>query len=141
MILGKPVRDRLAARLPLAREIGDAATVADAMESARVLPALYVLPASETAERSERSGSGLRQIVQARIAVLCGVNLRGRDASDVIETWRDDIKLALIGWRPSPDHDLIQYAGYDLLAINGPAAFFQLQFTTSLAEYSGTPSG
>lgn len=141
MILGSPVRDRLAALLPAFREVGGASSVADAMEHARTLPAAYVLPVAQTATRGARIGGDLRQRVESTIAVLCGVDLRGPDAQDDIEAWRDAIKGALVGWRPSAAHDLVQFEQYDLLSIEPQAAWLQLRFVTAADEYTGTGSG
>lgn len=140
-MLGPLIRERLAAQLADLREVGGAANAADAMEQARTLPAAYVLPVAQSAERAERIGGQLRQRVESTIAILCGIDLRGADAHDDIERWRDAIKRALVGWRPDEACDLVQFTQYDLLSIEPQAAWMQVQFATAQHEYTGTASG
>lgn len=53
---------------------------------------------------------------------------QGQSALDQVHKWRADIWRALVGFKPGPQYDAIEYDGGELLALNDSGLFYRLRF-------------
>ena len=128
------ILDRLATTAPSLKLIGDAAAFAAIKGNPprHKQPAAYVVPLSETA-RPNQAMNALSQSVTLSFGVLLAMSDlsdgRGGAASKRVEEVRDEVKLALAGWKPARAQRRIEYAGGRMLGLNGGVVWWQSDFT------------
>ncbi|NKD86100.1 hypothetical protein HEQ63_07875 [Haematospirillum jordaniae] len=115
------------------------ARIAGAAEFARVaedaslpVPAAYVLPREEKPATAVTC-TGYRQPVQAHFAVvvvLPAADRRGQGAAVAVESVRDDLFRALLGWEP-PGYGPIVYEGGELLSVDRARLWWQFTFSAA----------
>lgn len=126
-----PAVDRLAAQCPGLRQVRLA--LEGALPGA--YPSAYVLPLSETATPAELHDSD-EQRIEARFAVELMVKhaaqaASGGPAQEELETLREEIKAALIGWQPGALFTPVAFAAGRLLDFSGGLAVWRDEFTTA----------
>ena len=101
-------------------------------------PAAYVLVTSETADRNPLIGAH-SQIVTTRFAVEIMVTnstspATGGEAQADLETVREEIKAALMGWQPTPEHAPCEFTSGQMVEFAGNLAIWRDTYTTSTEE-------
>lgn len=106
------------------------------------VPALVVLPAGDDAEPSTAQNVSIQAVQDTFTVVMVLATAdakRGDVTADVLHDLRAEIWRALIGWRPGPGYEPIEYEGGELIAMNRYATYYGLNFA---AEFTiGWPGG
>lgn len=100
------------------------------------MPAAYVIPLAERAGDNLAATLVTRQRVATQIGVVLVVAGRIADAKGgaqvvAIQTPREEIRAALLGWEPVAGHEPLQYVGGELLEFAGGAVWWQDDFATA----------
>lgn len=100
-----------------------------------IVPAAYVIPLDDGAE-ANKSQTGYRQTINDSFAVVVvlsnQVDERGQTAYDNLHALRQELWLALLGWKPDTDYDRIEYQGAELLDIDRFRLDYQFEFNAQL---------
>lgn len=98
------------------------------------LPAAYVIPLDDNPDE-QRSQTDYWQNVTDAFAVVIIVNntqdARGQASVDIVDTAREALWKALLGWSPEPKYDGIVYQGGNLLEMNRAHLYYQFEFSAS----------
>lgn len=132
------VIDRLRDRVTELRVVAGAAAITAAQEDLKTTPAAYVIPLGEQAARNALVGGGHSQQVSVRFGVVLAArnvrDARGQAGHEELERLREAAKSALIGWAPDADHDPIELARGQLLALTDTILWWQDEYLTSYYE-------
>lgn len=114
------------------QSVGGAAEYGAALEGGKLpLPAAYVIPGEDTTGE-QRSQTDYWQSLTDRFSVVVlfpNVDERGQQAScDQLDTVRQELWRALLGWAPDPAYGLIKYAGSAFVDINRAELIWQFHF-------------
>lgn len=98
-------------------------------------PAAYVFPLSEKAGADPLSGGAVRQRVTSVFAVEMMVKNAasadaGGPAEESLETTREEVKAALVGWSPGQSFAPVEYAGGRLVDFEAGTAVWRDEFST-----------
>jgi hypothetical protein len=133
-----PVIDRLkTASGDVFKHIGGAAEFDRAIEALIAAPAAFVIEQAN-AVRDQRGSStytATTQTVQVQIGVCIAVHLHqdvsgGADKTPLQEA-RDAVRLALLGWQPSIEHEPVVYVGGQLLEFMPGVMWWQDSYSTA----------
>ena len=98
-------------------------------------PAAYVLPLRERPGPNRVAVNAVRQRNAVQFAVVLALgNLkdrRGGTASKAIKAVRDEVRAALVGWQPTADMEMVEYAGGGAVDFRDGVVWWQDDFTTS----------
>lgn len=126
---------RLQAQVSALKRVAGAAEFAAAMPDVKQLPSAYVI---ELANRVGPSGTGtlvVSQLNEIRFGVVLAVrnlsDTRGEAAKAALNTLRESVMTALLGWPPEPDYDPCEYGGGRLLQIDNQVLWWQDEYVTS----------
>ncbi|WP_443700641.1 phage tail terminator protein [Pseudomonas sp.] len=95
-------------------------------------PSAYVIAAADKAGDNDID-TGVRQAISDYfdvVLVMDSRDERGQEAVDLLHTFRAEIWRALIGWKPGPEYDLIEYEGGDLISINRSRTIYRFTFSS-----------
>lgn len=98
-------------------------------------PAAYVFPLSEKAGADPLSGGAVRQRITSVFAIELMVKnaaaaAAGGPAEESLETTREEVKAALVGWSPGPSFAPIEYGGGALVDFEAGTAVWREEFST-----------
>lgn len=132
-----PIATRIRTQVGALKAVGEAADLAAALEDLKIAPAAFVIPL-----RSQGGGNALDSADAAmqRLSITFGVvfgiqNLRdatGAKASADLATLRGSVFEALLGWRPTADHDICLIGAGQLAAMRDRVLWWQDSFTTAI---------
>lgn len=130
----QPWIDRIRASIPDLREVLGSAELAAVQDSYRSTPSAWVIAIDEVAQDSSLI-STTAQRVTARMGVILAVrnarDPRGEAGHDDLETLRDALKTALLGWAPTVEHDPATYVSGSLLKLTDATLWWQDEFQTT----------
>jgi hypothetical protein len=96
------------------------------------VPAAYVIPLADQ-PKEPSSLNGYRQGVREQIAVVVVLsNLpdeRGQAAAQLLDTYRQALFRALLGWQPADDYDAMVFDGGQLLHLDRARLYYQFEFS------------
>lgn len=97
-----------------------------------VLPAAYVIASADAAAPSRAQNAVIQNITEqfAVVIVLDTSDERGQQDNDLLHDLRAELWRALVGWRPGPDYDRIEYDKGSLLHISRARVVYQFTFLT-----------
>lgn len=96
-------------------------------------PSGYVITTADQAGQNDID-SGVRQLITDEIDVVVVLDLsdeRGQEANDLLHQIRSELWRALIGWKPGPDYDLMEYDGGQLVHINRSRVIYRFGFSAA----------
>lgn len=130
-----PIVAQLRAQCPLFQaRIGGALEFEPVRESSYLpAPAAYVVMTGDEAQPSEQL-TGIQQTLRDSFDVvthLTTVDERGQSLADAVHEARAELCRALVGWRPTPDMEPIQYEGGALLQLDRKRMWYRFGFYTS----------
>lgn len=103
-------------------------------------PAAWVFPVSD-APGANALAVGVRQRVVERIGVALALgdvgDRRGEAAAKSIETLRDEVRDAIVGWQPSAAFDQFTYARGALVDFRNGVVWFEMEFETAILIGTG----
>lgn len=129
---------QLRQRAPLyVQRVGGAAQFQVLPEAANlVIPAAYVLPLDEQPQ-AQSSGNGYQQSVVEQFAVVVVLSNkadeRGQAAASNLDAHRAGVFRALLGFQPSAAHDIVEFAGGQLLHLDRARLYYQFEFAATYA--------
>lgn len=100
--------------------------------SKAAMPSAYVVVLGDDADPSP-SQNAIQQVVRETVDVCVEVfnaDERGQISADVLHDLRAELWRALVGFKPSPDDDPLQYDSSDLMLINRSKAVYRFRFYT-----------
>lgn len=123
-----PIVARLNAQVPALANRAVSALVADIPVA---YPAALVMPLSERLHDADMAGK--THMVEARIGVELMVkhgrqSLSGGPAQDALETLRDAVSAALVGWQPDPGSGPLAFAGGGMVSFEAGLAVWRDEF-------------
>lgn len=137
-MLLSPVAAQLTSVVTAFRKVYGAANFAAAKEDLKATPTGYVLSLSDAAKPNTLIGLRVHQHVIERFGVILAVSnardVRGEAVNGPLETLREQVIQALLGFQPTTDYDPILYAGGRLLELDVTTLWWQLEFTTGYYE-------
>lgn len=95
-------------------------------------PSAYVIPIGDKAGVNTIQ-TGVQQDISDKfdvVLVLDTQDERGQEAADLVHVFRAELWRALIGWKPGPEYDLIEYEGGELISINRNRTIYRFTFTS-----------
>lgn len=120
---------------PAFQFVGGGGDYVSAAEQLRVTRSVFVLPPIEKAQPNSTGTQVLRQRSTVQVTVILGFIVRTAskaDQSGDVDTTREALKAALIGWTPDPStHEPMNFVGSQPLAVNAAEAtvFYACNFT------------
>lgn len=100
------------------------------------VPAAYVLPLTEQPQE-QFSQNGYQQTVREGFAVVVVLSNRsderGQAAASNLDTMRTALFKALLGFQPSPAHDVIAFEGGQILHLDRQRLYYQFEFSVDYA--------
>lgn len=125
---------RLKAQVPALKLVGGVASFQGASESnPPALPAAFVFTVDESADENGLDVPMIQQ-VEVTLAVILVVrnvvDARGAAAGTDMETLRDAVLAALLGWTPDPEHDPLARRQSTLLAFRDGHMWWQDTWST-----------
>lgn len=93
-------------------------------------PSAYIIATGDQATPNDLE-NGIRQNITDEIDVVVVLDTsdeRGQDANDLLHTLRAELWRALIGWKPGPDYDVMEYDGGALVHINRARVIYRFGF-------------
>lgn len=95
------------------------------------MPCAYTVLAADEVDASTAENVVMQPLIDQVdvVVVLASQDERGQVAGDVIHDLRRELTGALVGWRPSDEHEPMQYAGGELLEINRAQVHYRFSFT------------
>lgn len=101
--------------------------------TALAVPCAFVIPVDDNPEPNS-SQNGVRQrLVEAFGVVVCLSNVadeRGQASYRTVHQIRAELWAALLGWRPSDQHGLVEYQGGNLQDLDRARLWWQFEFAT-----------
>lgn len=96
------------------------------------LPAAFVIASADAAAPSKAQNAVIQDITEqfAVVIVLDTSDERGQQDNDLLHDLRAELWRALVGWRPDPDYDWIEYDKGALLHISRARVVYQFTFLT-----------
>jgi len=94
-------------------------------------PSAYVIAVGDRAGDNDLQ-NGVRQNIRDNfdvILVLDAKDERGQETVDLLHELRAELWRALIGWRPGPDYDPIEYEAGELVLINRARSIYRYSFS------------
>lgn len=116
--------------------VGGAGDFVSGVEQLKITRSAFVLPAVEKAQPNSTGTQVIRQRSTAMVTVVLGFYVRSAtkvDMSGDVDTTREALKAALIGWTPdSSQYEPMNYVGSRALPAgkDGTTVFFACDFTT-----------
>lgn len=99
--------------------------------AALITPCAFVLPLDDAPE-AQRSENAYRQLVRESFAVVVALDNtadpRGQAAATSLHALRAELWRGLLGWKPEPDYNGIEYEGGQLLDMDRAQMWFQYEF-------------
>lgn len=95
------------------------------------MPAAYVIEMDDSAQASDIN-TGIRQVVTDTFDVCVALpapDERFGATVDMIDTVRAALLLALVGWKPEPQFDPVQYEGKQLVLTNRFRSVYRFTFS------------
>lgn len=131
-----PVIARLKAQVTALKEVGGAADFAAAARELKRTPAAFLVPLrSAGGSNALDSADTAMQRIAVSFGVIFGIsNLRdatGEKSETELAPLRESTFGALVGWRPTVDHDTCLYSAGRLLALDDRVLWWQDDFTTA----------
>lgn len=117
--------------------VGGAGDFASAAEQLKITRSIFIMPPVETAQPNDTGTQVTRQKVIVRLRVVLGFRVRSatkEDQSGDVDTTREALKDALIGWTPNSSiYSPMNYAGSQPLAAagDGVSVFYASDFFTT----------
>lgn len=128
---------RLESQVPDLRQVEGAAELSEMIERGLLphrTPAAYVLPLGDDAEDNALGVNAMSQrlteIVGIVLVVRVAGDARGNRRRQALEPLIEDVRDALLGWVPLPDHDPLEYQRGRLQGMQRAALIHQLDFRT-----------
>lgn len=127
---------QLRVRAPVfAQRVAGAARFEVLPEAANLLvPAAYVLPLDEQ-PGEQASQNTYQQTVREAFAVVVvldnRVDERGQTAAVDLQAVRTVLFRALLGFQPAADHDIVQFEGGQVLAMDRARLYYQFEFSAA----------
>lgn len=104
------------------------------------VPCAFVIPMDDNPGES-RSQNSVRMSLAENFAVVVAasnaLDERGQASAHSIHTLRRELWAALLGWRPTEDHDGITYDGGSVVAMDRARLWYQFDFSAEM-EISGS---
>ena len=115
---------------PVLKLVAGAADFSAASESRpKALPAAYVLPLSERVLHNDGLGDDVTQVVEATYGIALALSnvsdAKGGAAAIDLDTLRDAVREALLGWCPAGCEDTFSYAAGALLGFANQVIWWQ----------------
>lgn len=104
-----PIVNRLTAECPSISKLSAAYSIASA-EAAQT-PVVYIYPALEEARRSD-TDNFVTQSIECQFALMIGVD---NTTIDTLDSVRDEIRAAMLGYVISADYDAIEFLRGEML--------------------------
>lgn len=113
------------------------------VESAKLaLPAAYVIASADAAEPN-RAQNTVLQVITDQVSVVIVLepeDERGQEANDLLHDIRAELWRALVGWRPGPEYNPIEYGKGALLHISRARVVYQFNFFADFQLGRNLPS-
>lgn len=110
----------------------------DDLAKLKIKRAAYVIPLGDKASPSDLLGDSVEQHVSEMFGVVLAIenkrDLRGDAVNADLESKRDKVIQALIGFVPDVGYDPVNYGGGVLLALDKDITWWRLQFVTGYYE-------
>lgn len=113
------------------------------VESAKLdLPAAYVIASADVAAPNQAQNTVLQVITDqvSVVIVLEPKDERGQEANDLLHDIRAELWRALVGWRPGPEYNPIEYGKGALLHISRARVVYQFNFFADFQLGRNLPS-
>ena len=115
---------------PVLKLVAGAADFSAASKSRpKALPAAYVLPLSERVLHNDGLGDDVTQVVEATYGIALALSnvsdAKGGAAAIDLDTLRDAVREALLGWCPAGCEDTFSYAAGALLGFANQVIWWQ----------------
>jgi hypothetical protein len=112
------VMTRLSTEVPALARVAGIAALESLPNAVTALPAAYLMPGAERPDGAEEPNVA-RQVIRERLTVVLAVrnvaDARGEAAADDLRSLSNDIRLALVGWRPDTGKTPLVFEGADPL--------------------------
>lgn len=132
-----PVIARIAAQMPLLKQVTAAAGVPLAIAALKTYPAACVVMPRGVAGKNSLINA-VNQRVEDSFAVILAVknvrDMQGVAASAEMDALRPLLTAALLGWTFGGDYEPIEYAGYQMIAYQDGLLFWSEHFLTRHTE-------
>lgn len=140
MTLTQLIAAHLAASVTSLAAVGDAADLAAIKRETMKYPSAYVVPLADKGGPNDLDTGLVEQRREPRIGVVMVVrNVRatkGATALSDVETLRQAIDDALLGWSPEAKYDPMLFASGKLLSMENGVMFWQDEYTTAYLRRS-----
>lgn len=103
--------------------------------AALAVPCAFVIPLDDNPSES-RSQNSVRQSLTDSFAVIVALSNvadeRGQGSAHTVDTLRNELWAALLGWQPSDRYDGISYDGGSIVAIDRARLWYQFDFSADM---------
>ncbi len=125
---------RIADQCPAFKFVGGALDLSETTLQAVQLPAAFVIPVAETGTALTLDGaySTPTQVWAVAIVQKAMRTKASADQSDALDTLRTSVKVALQGYRPSPQHAPAQFDSGQLDSMEASTVIWIDQYTTRI---------
>lgn len=119
-----------------ARRVGGAAQFKLISETtALVMPCAYVIPLEDSPQAPTSENAVRQTLAEGFAVVVClnnAVDERGQAAAASVHEARRAVWKALLGWRPTQEHNGIYYDGGSLMQLDRAQLWFQFEFAAEM---------
>lgn len=95
-------------------------------------PTCFVHPVDEIAQSNDVLGGTSQHIVVTFATIVAAKNINECTDVEELEDARDDVKSALIGYRPDINHDFVQHVKGDILEVTANIIWWRDTYRTTI---------